>query len=79
MPPGGSPDYRYEIPRDHPAGTFWYHSHRHGSTAIDVVSGMKGGLVVIPYRGTFGEWCESALASAGECWRVLASAGAAAR
>ncbi len=50
VPPGGSLDYRYEIPRDHPAGTFWYHSHRHGSTAIDVASGMEGVLIVRGHR-----------------------------
>jgi L-ascorbate oxidase len=50
VPPGGSADYAYEIPRDHPAGTFWYHAHRHGSTAIDVTSGMEGVLIVRGHR-----------------------------
>ncbi|MGI4985713.1 MAG: multicopper oxidase family protein [Janthinobacterium lividum] len=49
VPPGDSYQYRYDIPPNHPAGTFWYHSHRHGSTAIDVSSGMEGVLIV---RGT---------------------------
>jgi FtsP/CotA-like multicopper oxidase with cupredoxin domain len=31
--PGVDFQYEYNIPPDHPAGTFWYHSHRHGSTA----------------------------------------------
>lgn len=34
------------IPEDHPAGTFWYHAHRHGSTAVQVSSGSAGILVV---------------------------------
>ena len=38
--------YEYNIPPDHPAGTFWYHSHRHGSTALQVASGMAGALIV---------------------------------
>ncbi|HYN39661.1 MAG TPA: multicopper oxidase domain-containing protein, partial [Rhodospirillales bacterium] len=38
--------YEYNIPPDHPAGTFWYHSHRHGSTALQVSSGMAGALIV---------------------------------
>ncbi len=38
--------YEYNIPEDHPAGTFWYHAHRHGSTAIQVSSGAAGILVV---------------------------------
>ena len=47
--PGVSFQYEYDIPPDHPAGTFWYHSHRHGSTALQVSSGMAGALIV---RGT---------------------------
>src|SRR5207302_507082 len=39
-------DYQYDIPPDHPSGTFWYHSHRHGSTALQVSSGMAGALIV---------------------------------
>jgi len=38
--------YEINIPSDHPAGTFWYHAHRHGSTAVDVSSGATGALVV---------------------------------
>lgn len=41
--------YEYNIPPDHPAGTFWYHPHKHGSTALQVSSGMAGALIV---RGT---------------------------
>jgi L-ascorbate oxidase len=44
--PGVSFQYEYNIPPDHPAGTFWYHTHRHGSTAIQVSSGMAGALIV---------------------------------
>ncbi|PMS23079.1 copper oxidase [Trinickia dabaoshanensis] len=44
--PGASANYVYQIPADHPSGTFWYHSHHHGSTAIDVASGMEGVLIV---------------------------------
>src|SRR4030081_1082594 len=39
-------EYEVNIPVDHPAGTFWYHSHRHGSTAAQVSSGMVGALIV---------------------------------
>jgi FtsP/CotA-like multicopper oxidase with cupredoxin domain len=38
--------YEYNIPADHPAGTYWYHPHRHGSTALQVGSGMAGALIV---------------------------------
>ena len=47
--PGVDFQYEYNIPPDHPAGTFWYHSHRHGSTALQVSSGMAGALII---RGT---------------------------
>ena len=44
--PGVSFPYEHNIPSDHPAGTFWYHTHRHGSTALQVSSGMAGALIV---------------------------------
>lgn len=50
VPPGGSANYVYQIPADHPAGTFWYHSHHHGSVAIDAASGMEGVLIVRGHR-----------------------------
>ncbi|MEI9992859.1 MAG: multicopper oxidase family protein [Rhizomicrobium sp.] len=39
-------EYIYNIPSDHPAGTFWYHTHRHGSTALQVSSGMAGAIII---------------------------------
>jgi L-ascorbate oxidase len=44
--PGVSFQYEYAIPTEHPAGTFWYHTHRHGSTAMQVSSGMAGALII---------------------------------
>lgn len=45
-----SPEPRYlseiEIPCDHPAGTFWYHPHHHGSTAMQVAGGMAGVIII---------------------------------
>ncbi len=50
MPPSMAPyPVRVAIPSDHPAGTFWYHAHMHGSTAVGVSSGDAGVLIV---RGT---------------------------
>jgi L-ascorbate oxidase len=46
VPPGSTFDYKFVLPKDHPAGTYWYHSHRHGSTALQVSSGMVGALIV---------------------------------
>lgn len=44
--PGQSKDYEIDIPKDHPAGTFWYHAHVHGSTALQVSSGLEGAIVI---------------------------------
>lgn len=54
--PGESYDFVFDIPRDidmpdgtkanHPAGTYWYHPHMHGSTAIQVAGGMVGALII---------------------------------
>lgn len=38
--------YEVNIPEDHPSGTFWYHPHRHGSTALQVASGASGALII---------------------------------
>ncbi|SEJ31226.1 Multicopper oxidase with three cupredoxin domains (includes cell division protein FtsP and spore coat protein CotA) [Azotobacter beijerinckii] len=44
--PQTSFQYEYNVPADHPAGTFWYHPHLHGSTALQVSSGMAGPLII---------------------------------
>src|SRR5262249_19920752 len=44
--PGEIQDYRLHIHDKHPTGTFWYHAHLHGSTALQLSSGMAGALIV---------------------------------
>ncbi|WP_232293675.1 multicopper oxidase family protein [Stigmatella aurantiaca] len=44
--PGQKFEYEIKIPSDHPAGTFWYHAHKHGAVAIQVASGMAGALII---------------------------------
>ncbi len=44
--PGKDQQYVIEVPEDHAPGTFWYHAHVHGSTAVQVGSGMAGALIV---------------------------------
>lgn len=46
LDPGQSFTYEYQIPLDQPAGTFWYHPHKHGSTAVQLFSGMAGTIIV---------------------------------
>lgn len=38
--------YKVRIPANHPAGTFWYHAHKHGSVTAQVSSGMVGALII---------------------------------
>ncbi|MEJ8573986.1 multicopper oxidase family protein [Microbaculum marinum] len=44
--PGGDYLYRFELPEDHPQGTFWYHPHRHNSVAIQAWGGLAGLLII---------------------------------
>jgi len=54
--PGETANYVFEIlpkgnpagekPMDHYPGTFWYHAHLHGSTAVQLASGMAGAMIV---------------------------------
>ncbi|MDX2142410.1 MAG: multicopper oxidase domain-containing protein [Rhodospirillaceae bacterium] len=46
IPPGASFEYEYAIPADHPSGTYFYHTHHHGSTALQVSSGMAGAAII---------------------------------
>jgi L-ascorbate oxidase len=48
--PGEKFQYSYDIPADHPAGTFWYHPHAHGAGFVQVGSGMAGALIVTGNR-----------------------------
>ena len=44
--PGASQTYDFTLPADHPAGTFYYHPHRHGTVADQVFGGLGGVLIV---------------------------------
>jgi len=44
--PAGTQLYKIHIHENHPSGTFWYHAHFHGSTAVQVSSGMAGALII---------------------------------
>jgi FtsP/CotA-like multicopper oxidase with cupredoxin domain/peroxiredoxin len=45
--PGQSVFLDYTLRREHPAGTFWYHAHMHGSVAYQLSNGMTGALIVL--------------------------------
>jgi len=44
--PGEKFQYQYDLPANHPAGTMWYHPHRHGSSSVQLVGGMSGMLII---------------------------------
>ncbi len=44
--PGEVLHYSVEIPRDHPPGLFWYHTHPHGESHRQVLDGMSGAIVI---------------------------------
>jgi FtsP/CotA-like multicopper oxidase with cupredoxin domain len=38
--------YRYRIPKDMPAGLYWYHPHVHGEVQAQMLMGLAGAIVV---------------------------------
>ena len=44
--PGKKLTYEFQIPSDHPAGTFWYHPHLHGLVAEQLFAGLAGLFIV---------------------------------
>src|SRR6266436_892244 len=44
--PGHSLRYTVQIPVDHPAGLYWYHTHPHGESHRQALDGMSGALVI---------------------------------
>ncbi len=46
VPPSQSHTYEYQIPENHPAGTFWYHPHKHGLVAEQLFGGLAGLFIV---------------------------------
>ena len=43
---GESFHYEYQLPQDHPSGTYWYHPHHHGEAANQVFGGLYGVIIV---------------------------------
>ncbi|MEP3197437.1 MAG: multicopper oxidase domain-containing protein [Lentilitoribacter sp.] len=52
--------YRFELGDDHPSGTYWYHAHKHGSTAQQVGAGLSGPIIVADKPGVMPEYIEQA-------------------
>ena len=60
LPNGDSRQYVHRIPKDHPAGPFYYHPQYHGSSALQVASLMSGAIMV---RGAVDDLPEMAQAN----------------
>jgi FtsP/CotA-like multicopper oxidase with cupredoxin domain len=52
MKPGTTNLIHIDIPKDHPSGTYWYHTHKHGSVTYQFLGGMAGFLIVQGGEGT---------------------------
>ncbi|KAJ3228414.1 hypothetical protein HDU81_006178 [Chytriomyces hyalinus] len=46
--PGETFQYKYTIPDNHAPGLHWYHSHKHGASALQVMGGLVGAIYVRP-------------------------------
>jgi|SoiMetStandDraft_2_1073263.scaffolds.fasta_scaffold08317_3 FtsP/CotA-like multicopper oxidase with cupredoxin domain len=49
-------EYRYSLdplPWNQAPGTHWYHPHKHGATAVQILNGMSGAFLV---QGPFDDW-----------------------
>ena len=46
VPAGEEFTYEFDVPADHARGTYWYHSHQHGSSEAQVFAGLSGVLIV---------------------------------
>jgi FtsP/CotA-like multicopper oxidase with cupredoxin domain len=44
--PGASRQHEVAIPLDHTNGIYWYHPHLHGSSNVQVSSGMFGAIII---------------------------------
>ena len=44
--PGESHTYEFQLPKNHLAGTFWYHPHYHGLVAEQLFAGLVGLFIV---------------------------------
>jgi suppressor of ftsI len=44
--PGQTLRYTVEIPKGHPPGLYWYHTHHHGESHRQALDGMSGAIVI---------------------------------
>ncbi len=44
--PGHAQKYCIDVPKFHAPGSFWYHAHKHGATALQLLNGLCGALIL---------------------------------
>jgi FtsP/CotA-like multicopper oxidase with cupredoxin domain len=44
--PGQALHYNVQIPKEHPPGLYWYHTHPHGESYQQALDGMSGALLI---------------------------------
>ena len=53
--PGHALHYNVQIPKGHPPGLYWYHTHPHGESYQQALDGMSGALVIEGIESYFPE------------------------
>src|SRR5690606_23514295 len=46
IPPDSTFQFAFRAPLNQSPGTHWYHPHKHGSVALQVINGMAGAFIV---------------------------------
>ncbi len=68
--PSFSSYYTYDL-EEHTAGTMWYHPHVHGSTGLQVASGMSGAIIIEDSKEVKEKYPDLAAASDQEHERIM--------
>ena len=58
--PGSNFNYTFQIPKDHTPGTFWLHTHIHGSASLQVGGGAAMGIIISDPANTLPQEIEQA-------------------
>src|SRR5271166_1482274 len=67
-PPATNPDTKQPFIMGQAPGTHWYHAHKHGSVALQLLNGMAGAFII---EGEFDDQLESAIPGLRKSEKVL--------
>jgi FtsP/CotA-like multicopper oxidase with cupredoxin domain len=57
---GSCLDYTWDIPADHPSGTYWYHPHYHTATNVQTSGGAFGMIIIEETSNSLNAWAKDA-------------------